>query len=130
MRNTSLLRSLPFLLLVVLSLASVIVGGWLSTDQISTMTTALLEGTATGVEVYAGQSWVVIGGALVAAGLIGLFLAFALGAAKALLPRRAIDTLDPIERDDADNNADDVISPAAAAERAAAIENTPASPAR
>lgn len=105
MRNPSLLRSIPFLLLTVLSLASAAFGGWLVTDQISSMTAALLGGTATGVEVYAGQSWVVVGGALLAAGIIGLFLAFALGAAKALLPRPAVEPVAPAEQTAHDESA-------------------------
>ena len=59
--NKSLTRSIGFWLLLVLALASTAVGGWLISGQIGTMTTTLLDGTATGIEVYVGQSLVVVG---------------------------------------------------------------------
>ncbi|MGW8483643.1 hypothetical protein ACWGJP_10920 [Microbacterium sp. NPDC055903] len=97
MKNTALLRSIPFWLLLVLSLAAIGIGGWIATDQIGVMTTTLLDGTATGVEVYAGQAWVVLAGALLAGGVIGLFLALALAAARALLPRPAVEVVEAID---------------------------------
>ena len=67
-----LTRSIPFWILLAGSLASIALGAWLVVDKIATMSTTLLDGTATGVEVYGGQSWVTLGAALVAAGLVGL----------------------------------------------------------
>ena len=67
-----LIRSIPFWILLVGSIASIALGVWLVLDKIATMSATLLDGTATGVEVYGGQSWVTLGAALVAAGLIGL----------------------------------------------------------
>ncbi|MFC4137199.1 MULTISPECIES: hypothetical protein [unclassified Microbacterium] len=97
MKKTSLVRSVPYLLLVLLSLAAIGVGGWLSTRQIGAMTSALLDGTATGVEVYAGQSWVVLGAVVLGAGVIGLLLALALAAAKALIPQPRPEVVEPID---------------------------------
>ncbi|MBT2486125.1 MULTISPECIES: hypothetical protein [unclassified Microbacterium] len=82
--NTSLSRNIAYWLLLVGSLASVFMGGWLILGQIGTMTTTLLDGTATGIEVYVGQSLVVVGAVVLGAGIIGLLLALALGAAKSL----------------------------------------------
>ncbi|GAT73336.1 hypothetical protein [Microbacterium hydrocarbonoxydans] len=84
--NTSLTRSIGYWILLALSLASAGVGGWLIAGQIGTMTTTLLAGTATGVEVYVGQSLVVVGAALLGAGVLGLLLAVALTAVRAMIP--------------------------------------------
>ena len=67
-----LTRSIPFWILLAGSLASIALGAWLVVDKIATMSATLLDGTATGVEVYGGQSWVTLGAAFVAAGLVGL----------------------------------------------------------
>ena len=83
--NTSLTRNVPYWALLVLSVASAAVGGWLIAGQIGTMTTMLLDGTATNVEVYVGPSIVVVGAVLLGAGAIGILLALVLAAATALL---------------------------------------------
>jgi UPF0716 family protein affecting phage T7 exclusion len=93
----TLTRSIPYWLLIVLSLASAVVGAWLVTDQIGTMTTTLLDGTATGIEVYVGQSWSIVGAVLLGAGVIGVLLALVLAAAKALVPAAAAVTVEPID---------------------------------
>lgn len=87
--NTSLTRNLAYWLLLILSVASAAIGAWLITGQIGTMTTRLLDGTATNVEVYVGPSIVLVGAALLGAGVIGILLALVLAAAKALLPAPA-----------------------------------------
>ncbi|WP_243225803.1 hypothetical protein [Microbacterium sp. CIAB417] len=97
MKNTALVRSIPYWLLLVLSLAALGLGGWITTEQIGVMTATLLDGTATGVEVYAGQAWVVFSGALVAGGIVGLFLALAIAAAKTLVPRPAVEVVEAID---------------------------------
>lgn len=97
MKNTALLRSIPFWTLLILSLAAIGVGGWIATDQIGVMTATLLDGTATGIEVYAGQAWVVVGGALITGGIIGLFLALGIAAVKALLPRPEVAVVEAID---------------------------------
>lgn len=83
--NKTLTRSAGFWLLVVVSLAAVGVGGWLIAGQVGTMTTTLLDGTATGIEVYVGQSLVVVGAVVLGAGLIGLLLSLGLVAARTLV---------------------------------------------
>lgn len=95
--NKSLTRSIGFWLLLVLSLASAGVGGWLIAGQIGTMTSTLLDGTATGIEVYVGQSLVVVGAALLGAGVLGILLAIALTAAQALIPSAAPVVVEPID---------------------------------
>lgn len=95
--NKSLTRSIGFWLLLVLSLASAAVGGWIIAGQLGTMTSTLLDGTATGIEVYVGQSLVVVGTALLGAGVIGLLIAVALVAVQALLPTPAPVVVEPID---------------------------------
>lgn len=95
--NKSLTRSIGFWLLLVLAIASAAVGGWLIFGQIDTMTTTLVDGTATGVEVYVGQSLVVVGAALLAAGVVGILLAVALVAVQSLLPARTPMVVEPID---------------------------------
>lgn len=95
--NKSLTRSIGFWLLIVLSLASGAVGGWLTASQLTTMTATLLDGSATGVEVYVGQSLAVLGSALIGAGVLGILLAFALLAVRSLLPASAPAALEPID---------------------------------
>ncbi len=95
--NTSLTRSIGFWLLLVLSLASAGVGGWLIAGQVGTMTTTLLDGTATGIEVYVGQSLVVVGAALLGAGVIGILIAVALSAATSFVRSSAPVVLEPID---------------------------------
>lgn len=84
MKNKSLTRNVSYWLLLILSVASTAIGGWLVWDNISTMQTTLLAGTATNIEVYVGQAWITTGAALLAAGIIGLLLALVLSSAKTL----------------------------------------------
>lgn len=95
--NKSLSRSIGFWLLLVVSLAATAVGGWLISGQIATMTTTLLDGTATGIEVYVGQSLVVVGAGVLAAGIVGILLTLGLVAARSLVPTPApavVETID------------------------------------
>ncbi|MCK2036989.1 hypothetical protein KZC51_12685 [Microbacterium sp. SSW1-49] len=103
-----------FWLLLVLSVASAAVGGWIISGQIATMTSTLTDGTATGVEVYVGQSLVVVGAALLGAGVLGILLAVALTAVRALIPTAAPVVVEPIDW---------------TAENDTTIDETPASPA-
>ena len=93
----SLTRSISYWLLLVLSLASAAVGGWIISDNTATMTARLLDGTATGVEVYVGQPWIVVGAALLGAGVIGVLLTLALAAAKSLVPVAAPTVVEQID---------------------------------
>ncbi|WP_300268025.1 hypothetical protein [Microbacterium sp.] len=90
MNATSLSRSTSFWLLLILSVAATALGGWLVWDSTTTMLTTILDGTATNVEVYVGQAWITSGAALLAAGLVGIFLSLVVNAAKALIPRVAV----------------------------------------
>ena len=83
----SLVRSIPFWILLVGSLASVGFGLWLMADKLGVMISTLTDQSATGVEVYAGQSWVVVAAAFIGAGLVGLVAVLALAAARSLMSR-------------------------------------------
>ena len=95
--NKSLSRSIGFWLLLVVSLATTAVGGWLISGQIATMTTTLLDGTATGVEVYVGQSLVVVGAGVLAAGIVGILLSLGLVAARSLVATPAPAVVEAID---------------------------------
>ncbi|GAA5030368.1 dinucleotide-utilizing enzyme [Microbacterium fluvii] len=85
--RTRLLRSIPFWVLVVGSLASIVYGVLQLIEKLSVMETTLTDGTATGVEVYVGQSVVVVAAILIGAGIVGLALALSLAtAAKVFAP--------------------------------------------
>ncbi|WP_203138312.1 dinucleotide-utilizing enzyme [Microbacterium sp. JZ31] len=88
-RRPRLVRSIPFWLLLLGSIASLAAGILLTVPNIALMATTLLDGTATGIEVYAGQAWVTLGAAFAGAGVLGLLIALALAAAASLLPRPA-----------------------------------------
>jgi hypothetical protein len=81
----ALRRSIPFWLLLAGSLASFGYGGFLVLDKISTMTATLANGSATGVDVYVGQSWIVVGAAFIGAGLLGLVTVVALAVVRSLI---------------------------------------------
>ncbi|MFL0566703.1 dinucleotide-utilizing enzyme [Microbacterium sp. 179-I 1D1 NHS] len=106
-----LTRSIPFWVLVAGSLASSAAGAVVLIDKLGTMETALTAGTATGVEVYVGQVWAILGAILIGVGVTGLLLAFALGALRAFaMPREqlapATETFaDEIETDAPDESA-------------------------
>ncbi|MEV7692068.1 dinucleotide-utilizing enzyme [Microbacterium sp. NPDC089189] len=85
-------RSIPFWILVAGSAASLGYGLWLTSDKISVMTSTLLDGSASGVEVYAGQAWAVFAAAFVGAGLIGLVASLSLVVAASLFARPAPET--------------------------------------
>jgi len=95
--NKSLTRSIGFWLLLVASLATTAVGAWLISGQIGTMTTTLLDGTATGIEVYVGQSLVVVGAGVLAAGIVGILLTLGLVAARSLVPTPAPAVVEAID---------------------------------
>lgn len=97
MKKTSLTRSIPYWLLLVLSLAAAAIGAWLVWDNTTTMQTTLLDGTATNIEVYVGQAWITAGAAILAAGIIGLLLTLGIAAVKSLVPASAPVTAEPID---------------------------------
>ncbi|MFS0867645.1 dinucleotide-utilizing enzyme [Microbacterium sp. 179-B 1A2 NHS] len=81
-----LVRSIPFWLLIAGSLTAAVVGTIVLLDKLAAMEKALTEGTTTGIEIYLGQVWGVVGAVLIGAGVLGLGLAAALGALRAALP--------------------------------------------
>lgn len=113
MFNKSLTRSIPYWLLLALSVASAAVGGWLVWDNATTMQTTLLDGTATNVEVYVGQAWITAGAAILGAGVLGVLLALVLAAAKSLIPAAPV-VVEPIDwtADDEAPASDDAMEPA------------------
>ncbi|WP_345750019.1 dinucleotide-utilizing enzyme [Microbacterium rhizophilus] len=94
-RRPRLARSIAFWLLLLGSLASLAAGALLTVPNIGVMTASLLDGTATGVEVYAGQAWATLGAALAGAGILGLLLTLALAAGASLIPR-AVAAAEPV----------------------------------
>ncbi len=108
-----LTRSVPFWILLAGSLASVAFGVWLTVDRIGVMTATLLDGTATGVEVYAGQSWAVFAAAFVAAGLVGFVAALALAVARSFAPQPVVEAIAWAEDDEVEVPAAPAVEPTA-----------------
>jgi hypothetical protein len=117
-----LIRSIPFWGLVVVSLATVAGGWFITTDKIASMTSTLTDGTATGVDVYVGQSMAQLGGILIGAGIVGILLSLGIAALSTLRPHAPVEVVEPIDWD-ADAGTigavDTDAEPAAAAEPAA-----------
>lgn len=85
----SLVRSIPFWGLIVVSLATAAGGWYVLSGTLENMTTTLTDGTATGVDVYVGQSLASLGAVLIGAGVIGILLAIGIAAVSTLRPRVA-----------------------------------------
>jgi hypothetical protein len=98
----SLLRSIPFWLLIVLSLATVVYGAWLLIVTTGSMTAGLAAQTATTADVYVGQIIAIIGGILIGTGLLGLALALVLAVLRSLIPAPAAEIVEPIDWNDQD----------------------------
>lgn len=112
-----LARSIPFWALVALSLATVLAGAALLVDRLGVMTTTLTDGTATGVDVYVGQSLAGLGATLLGAGVVGLLLSLAIAAVSTLRPNRPLDVVEPVgglavedDEPEAASSADDAAS--------------------
>ncbi|WP_261167233.1 dinucleotide-utilizing enzyme [Microbacterium sp. Marseille-Q6965] len=88
-RTPRLITSAPYWALLIGSLAATAAGAAMSFPTIDNMSATLLDGSATTADVYAGQALVTVGGPVLGAGLIGLALAAAVAAARALLRPRA-----------------------------------------
>ncbi len=80
MPTTRLSRSVPFWVLIGGSVVSIAGGAFVLVSKLDIIATSITDGTATGVEVYAGQIWAVLGAILVGAGLVGFALALTLAA--------------------------------------------------
>jgi hypothetical protein len=114
-----LVRSIPFWALVAASLATALSGAALLVDKLGVMTTTLTDGTATGVEVYVGQSVAVLGAILLGAGIIGILIALAIAAASTLRPHAPVEIVEPL---DWSADSDDEAAPADEAADADAAE--------
>lgn len=126
-----LITSIPFWVLVAGSLAALGAGLWNVFRGIGAMEQVLTNPNATVVEVYVGQTWASVGAGLLAAGVVGLFIALALGAASVFAHRNdvAVETIDWNSDDEtADESAASVFTPTAAgAATGAATATTAAS---
>ena len=92
-----LVRSIPFWALVAASLATALSGAALLVDKLGVMTTTLTDGSATGVEVYVGQSLAGLGAILLGAGIVGILIALAVAAASTLRPTAPVEVVEPID---------------------------------
>ncbi|GAA1932051.1 hypothetical protein GCM10009775_25110 [Microbacterium aoyamense] len=93
----SLVRSIPFWVLVAGSLASAAAGAAILADKIGVMTTTLTDGSATGLEVYVGQTVAVVGAVLVGAGVVGILLALTVASLATLRPAAPVEVIEPID---------------------------------
>ena len=114
-----LVRSIPFWGLVLVSLATAVAGALLLVDKLGSMTTTLTDGSATGVDVYVGQTVAVLGAILLGAGVIGILLALAVATAAGLRPVAPVEIVGPIDWTAED--AADLDEPAEAAEPEEAV---------
>ena len=101
-----LVRSIPFWGLVAVSLGTIAGGAYVLNGTLGSMTTTLTDGTATGVDVYVGQSVALLGAVLVGAGAVGILLALGVAAAATLRPHAPVEPVALIDGD-ADATADD-----------------------
>jgi hypothetical protein len=124
----SLVRSIPFWILLVGSLATIAFGAWLSVTTLGTMSTALTAGTATPVDVYVGQVWAIVGGILIATGILGLGLVIVLGVLRSFVPVTDVEIIEALdwssdddvvdaERQDADRAGEPVVIAEPASQR-------------
>lgn len=119
-RSPRLIASAPYWALVLGSLAAVVAGAALSLPALDTMTSTLVDGSATGVEVYSGQAVITLGAPILGAGLVGLALAAALAAARTLTARPAPEA--------ADSPADPIASPDEIEDETVPLDETPDAP--
>lgn len=91
-----LVTSIPFWVLLVLSLASVIGGLVIVFQQIDAMQAVLDDPNATVVTVYVAQSWAIVGAVLLGAGALGILTTLAVAAVISTRPRPdvSVETID------------------------------------
>ncbi len=91
-----LVTSIPFWVLVVASLAAIAGGLAIVLNGIDAMEQVLNDPNATVVQVYVGQSWVVVGAAVLGAGAVGIVAVLSLAAATTLTRRGevSVETID------------------------------------
>jgi amino acid permease len=115
----SLVRSIPFWILVIASVATSAFGAWLAVTTLGTMSVALTDGSATPVDVYVGQVWAIVGGVLIATGIVGLALALVVAVLRSFVPvtdAEIIEAMDWSADDDSDAVAEPVTETAAVAD--------------
>ena len=93
----SLVRSIPFWILLVGSVATSAFGAWLAVNTLGTMSTALTAGTATPVDVYVGQVWAIVGGILIATGIVGLALTLVVAVLRSFVPVTDIEIIEGLD---------------------------------
>ena len=93
----SLVRSIPFWILLVGSVATSAFGAWLAVNTLGTMSVALTAGTATPVDVYVGQVWAIVGGVLIATGIVGLALALVVAVLRSFVPVTDIEIIESMD---------------------------------
>ncbi|HEX5730218.1 dinucleotide-utilizing enzyme [Microbacterium sp.] len=96
----SLVRSIPFWILLVGSLATAAVGAWLTVDKLAVMSVGLSAGTATPVDVYVGQVWAIIGGILLATGILGLALTLVTAVIRSFVPVTDVEIIEALDWSD------------------------------
>ncbi|WP_295838967.1 hypothetical protein [uncultured Microbacterium sp.] len=91
-----LVTSISFWVLVVASLAAIAGGLAIILNGIDAMEQVLNDPNATVVQVYVGQSWVVVGAAVLGAGAVGIVAVLSLAAATTLTRRGevSVETID------------------------------------
>lgn len=92
-----LARSIPFWGLLVVSLATAAGGAFLLTSKVGSLTAVLTDNSATAVDVYVGQVIAIIGGILLATGIIGVLLTLAVAALSTLRPVPPVEVVEPID---------------------------------
>ncbi|WP_019179288.1 hypothetical protein [Microbacterium yannicii] len=102
-----LVRSIPFWVLLIVSLATAAAGAYILSDRLGAMTTTLTAGTATTVDVYVGQSVAVAGAIVLGAGIVGVLLALTIAALSTLRPRAAVEAAEAVPAIDADPGDED-----------------------
>ncbi|WP_457098315.1 dinucleotide-utilizing enzyme [Microbacterium sp. P5_E9] len=116
-----LVRSIPFWGLVLVSIATAVAGALLLVDKLGSMTTTLTDGSATGVDVYVGQSIAVLGAILLGAGVIGILLALVVATAAGLRPVAPVEIVGPIDWTAEEPSDLDLDEPVAAVEAEEAV---------
>jgi hypothetical protein len=88
----SLVRNVPFWILLAVSLVLTGVGTWIVLERLGQMESAVATQSAdAAIQVYVGPSFVFPGAVILGAGLIGLLLTLAVAAAATLRPRTESD---------------------------------------
>lgn len=118
----SLVRSIPFWILVAGSVATAAIGAWLTVDKLGIMTVGLADGSATPADVYVGQVWAIIGGILIATGIVGLALALVLAVLRSFVPVTDVEIIEALDWSDED---DELAASTPEAETAPVVETEP-----